>query len=228
MLPLRDEIPTKRVPIITIIIILLNCLVYFYQFFMIKDLHYFVYSYGLIPYEITKGVSLVPSVSTPIQLTVFSSMFMHGSLVHLAGNMLYLWIFGNNVEDFLGKLRFIIFYVLSGIFAALGQIIVSPNSTVPMIGSSGAIAGVLGAYLILFPRARITTLVFFGFFIRLVKLPAIFFLGRWIIYQFLYGLTELSLSGGGAGVAWFAHIGGFVGGIILIKLLSPRKNYYSR
>ncbi len=228
MLPLRDEIPTKRVPIITIIIILLNCLVYFYQFFMIKDLHYFVYSYGLIPYEITKGVSLVPSVSTPIQLTVFSSMFMHGSLVHLAGNMLYLWIFGNNVEDFLGKLRFIIFYVLSGIFAALGQIIVSPNSTVPMIGSSGAIAGVLGAYLILFPRARITTLVFFGFFIRLVKLPAIFFLGLWIIYQFLYGLTELSLSGGGAGVAWFAHIGGFVGGIILIKLLSPRKNYYSR
>ena len=165
MLPLRDEIPTKRVPRITIIIILLNCLVYFYQFFMIKDLHYFVYSYGLIPYEITKGVSLVPSVSTPIQLTVFSSMFMHGSLVHLAGNMLYLWIFGNNVEDFLGKLRFIIFYVLSGIFAALGQIIVSPNSTVPMIGSSGAIAGVLGAYLILFPRARITTLVFFGFFI---------------------------------------------------------------
>ncbi|NLL61291.1 MAG: rhomboid family intramembrane serine protease [Candidatus Atribacteria bacterium] len=228
MLPLRDEIPTKRVPIITIIIILLNCLVYFYQFFMIKDLHYFVYSYGLIPYEITKGVSLVPSVSTPIQLTVFSSMFMHGSLVHLAGNMLYLWIFGNNVEDFLGKLRFIIFYVLSGIFAALGQIIVSPNSTVPMIGSSGAIAGVLGAYLILFPRARITTLVFFGFFIRLVKLPAIFFLGLWIIYQFLYGLTEVSLSGGGAGVAWFAHIGGFVGGIILIKLLSPRKNYYSR
>lgn len=228
MLPLWDEIRTKKIPVLTIIIILLNCLVYFYQFFIVKDPHYFVYTYGLIPYEITKGISLVPSVPTPIQVTVFSSMFMHGSFIHLAGNMLYLWIFGNNVEDFLGKFRFIIFYFLSGIFAALGQILVSPNSTVPMIGASGAIAGVLGAYLILFPRARITTLIFFGFFIRLVKLPAIFVLGLWIIFQFLYGLTELSLSGGGAGVAWFAHIGGFVGGVILVKLMSPRGNYQYR
>ncbi len=227
MIPLWDEIPTKRLPLITIIIIFINCLVYFYQFFMVADPNTFINTYGLIPLELTKGIALSPSAPSPIYLTILFSMFMHGGLVHLLGNMLYLWIFGNNVEDYLGKIRFIIFYILSGIFAALGQILMAPGSRVPMIGASGAIAGVLGAYLILFPRARITTLVFFGFFIRLIKLPAIFVLGLWIIFQLFYGLSELSISGGGAGVAWFAHIGGFLGGIILIKLFSPRRhNYY--
>jgi len=194
---------------------------------MVADPNTFINTYGLIPLELTKGIALSPSAPSPIYLTILFSMFMHGGLVHLLGNMLYLWIFGNNVEDYLGKIRFIIFYILSGIFAALGQILMAPGSRVPMIGASGAIAGVLGAYLILFPRARITTLVFFGFFIRLIKLPAIFVLGLWIIFQLFYGLSELSISGGGAGVAWFAHIGGFLGGIILIKLFSPRRhNYY--
>ncbi|MFZ2330807.1 MAG: rhomboid family intramembrane serine protease [Atribacterota bacterium] len=227
MIPLWDEIPTRRLPLITIIIIFINCLVYYYQFFMVVDPNTFINTYGLIPFELTKGIALNPATPSPIYLTILFSMFMHGGLVHLLGNMLYLWIFGNNVEDYLGKIRFLIFYILSGIFAAFAQILMAPGSKVPMIGASGAIAGVLGAYLILFPRARITTLVFFGFFIRLIKLPAIFVLGLWIIFQLFYGLSELSISGGGAGVAWFAHIGGFMGGIILIKLFSPRKhNYY--
>jgi membrane associated rhomboid family serine protease len=226
MIPLWDEIPTKRIPVITIIFILINFLVYYYQFFMVVDTNAFINTYGLIPIELTKGIALTSNTPSPVYITILYSMFMHGGFVHLFGNMLYLWIFGNNVEDYLGRIRFIIFYILSGIFAALGQILIAPNSHVPMIGASGAIAGVLGAYLILFPRARITTLVFFGFFIRLIKLPAIFVLGLWIIFQLFYGLSELSASGGGAGVAWFAHIGGFIGGIVLIKLFSGRKRDY--
>ncbi|MDD3655210.1 MAG: rhomboid family intramembrane serine protease [Atribacterota bacterium] len=226
MLPLWDEIPTRKVPIITIVLVLINCLVYYYQFFIVIDQNIFIYAYGLIPFEITKGVDLFPPGPSPIYFTVLSSMFMHGSFVHLFGNMLYLWIFGNNVEDYLGKFRYIIFYVLSGVFAALGQVIVSSNSQIPMIGASGAVAGVLGAYFILFPRARITTLIFFGFFIRLIKLPALFVLGLWIIFQLFYGLSDLSSSGGVTGVAWFAHIGGFIGGIILIKLFNTRKRHY--
>ena len=223
MIPLWDEMPTRRMPFITIILIVINCLVYYYQFFMVVDPNAFINAYGLIPIELTRGIALTPYTPSPVYMTIFFSMFMHGGLVHLLGNMLYLWIFGNNVEDYLGKIRFIIFYILSGIFAALGQVLIAPSSIIPMIGASGAIAGVLGAYLILFPRARITTLVFFGFFIRLIKLPAILVLGLWIIFQLLYGLSELSVSGGGAGVAWFAHIGGFVGGIVLIKLFGGRK-----
>lgn len=226
MLPLWDEIPTRRIPLITLIIIIINCLVYYYQIFMVADPNIFIYSYGLIPYEISNGISISHPGLSSVYITILSSMFMHGSFFHLFGNMLYLWIFGNNVEDYLGKLRFILFYILSGFFAALGQVLISPQSTVPMIGASGAVAGILGAYFILFPRARITTLIFFGFFIRLVKLPAIFVLGLWIIFQFFYGFSELSTVGRDAGVAWFAHIGGFIGGIILIKIFKPIKHKY--
>lgn len=226
MIPLWDEMPTKRIPLITIVFIIINFLVYYYQFFVVVDANSFINAYGLIPIELTKGIVLTPDTPSPVYITILYSMFMHGGFVHLLGNMLYLWIFGNNVEDYLGRIRFIIFYILSGIFAALGQILIAPNSHIPMVGASGAIAGVLGAYLILFPRARITTLVFFGFFIRLIKLPAIFVLGLWIIFQLFYGLSELSASGGGAGVAWFAHIGGFIGGIVLIKIFSGRRRDY--
>jgi len=154
-------------------------------------------------------------------------MFMHGSFVHLFGNMLYLWIFGNNIEDYLGKIGFTVFYFLSGLFAALMQILINPVSKIPMIGASGAVAGVLGAYFILFPGSRITTLIFFGFFIRLIKMPALFVLGLWIIFQLFYGLSNLSLQGAASGVAWFAHIGGFLGGIVLISLFKPmKKNFF--
>jgi membrane associated rhomboid family serine protease len=223
MFPLWDEMPTRKTPIITIIFIIINCLVYYYQIFIVTDSIKFIYAFGLIPYELSQGVDLFPYGPNPIHLTVATSMFMHGSFVHLFGNMLYLWIFGNNVEDYLGKFGFTLFYFLSGIFAALTQILISPSSEVPMIGASGAVAGVLGAYFILFPKSRITTLIFFGFFIRLIKTPALFVLGLWIIFQLFYGFSNLSLQGANSGVAWFAHIGGFAGGIILIKLFKPTK-----
>ncbi len=224
MFPLWDEMPTRKIPIITITIIILNGLVYYYQLFIITDSMRFIYAFGLVPLEITMGTDLLPYGPTPIYLTIFTSMFMHGSFVHLFGNMLYLWIFGNNIEDYLGKFGFILFYFLCGIFAALMQILISPYSKIPMIGASGAVAGILGAYFILFPRARITTLIFFGFFIRLIKMPALFVLGLWIIFQLFYGFSNLSLQGANSGVAWFAHIGGFIGGIILIKIFKPGKN----
>jgi membrane associated rhomboid family serine protease len=145
-------------------------------------------------------------------------MFMHGSIVHLLGNMLFLWIFGNNIEDYLGKKNFVIFYLFCGITAALTQIFFNPDSIVPMVGASGAIAGVLGAYLLLYPRAKVTTVIIFGFFIRLIKIPAVVVLSFWIVYQFLYGISSLAVRTGEGGVAWFAHIGGFICGIIIIKL----------
>jgi len=227
MFPLWDEMPTRKIPVITIILIIINALAYYYQVFIINDNLQFIYAYGLVPLELIRGVDIFPYGPSPVYLTVFTSMFMHGSFVHLFGNMLYLWIFGNNVEDYLGKSVFIIFYILCGTFAAAIQILISPYSTIPMIGASGAVAGVLGAYFILFPRSRITTLIFFGFFIRLIKMPAIFFLGLWIVFQLFYGFSNLSLGSANTGVAWFAHIGGFVGGIIFIKIFKPKnKNRY--
>lgn len=223
-IPLKDDNPTSRVPYVTIIFIALNAVVFFYQLFSPEGLQYFVYKMGAIPYEIThfRALSLVMADSReplarlfpPLALIV--STFMHGGIFHLAFNMLYLWIFGNNVEDFLGPARFILFYVLSGLGASLTHILFNPNSQVPMIGASGAIAGVLGAYLILYPQARVLTLVFLFFFIRIIAVPAAFVLGIWILIQVLN-------IGAGAGVAWFAHIGGFLIGIALIKLVTKRK-----
>ncbi|MFW6148757.1 MAG: rhomboid family intramembrane serine protease [Atribacterota bacterium] len=226
MFPLWDEMPTRKIPIITISLIIINCLVYYYQIFVVADSMQFIYSFGLVPYEVSQSIDIVPYGPSPIHLTVGTSMFMHGSFVHLFGNMLYLWIFGNNIEDYLGSFSFIAFYLFSGVLAAITQILISPYSKVPMIGASGAVAGVLGAYFILFPKSRITTLIFFGFFIRLIKMPALFVLGLWIIFQLFYGLSNLSLQGANAGVAWFAHIGGFVGGIILIRLFKPIKKQH--
>ena len=144
-------------------------------------------------------------------------MFMHGGIFHLAGNMLYLWIFGNNIEDKLGHVRFIFFYIFCGITAAYAHAIINPQSLVPMVGASGAISGVLGAYLLLFPRALVHTLVFLGFFVTVVKIPALIVIGFWVIIQFINGLISTSLIQEG-GVAWFAHIGGFIVGLFTIKL----------
>jgi membrane associated rhomboid family serine protease len=223
-IPLKDENPTSRIPYVTIIIIALNAFVFFSQLFSPQGIQYFVYKMGAIPYEIThfKALSLVvmesrePLARLSPPLTLFVSMFMHGGIFHLVFNMLYLWIFGNNIEDFLGPARFMIFYVLSGLGASLNHILFHPNSQVPMIGASGAIAGILGAYLILYPHARVLTLVFLFFFIRIIAIPAAFVLGIWILIQVLN-------IGAGGGVAWFAHIGGFLIGIALIKMFTKRK-----
>ncbi len=216
-IPLKDENPTSRFPYVTVFFIGLNILIFFYQIFSPQGLQYYVFKMGAIPYEITHFTSIPASIPriSPV-LALITSMFLHGGLFHLFGNMLYLWIFGNNIEDFLGPVRFVIFYLLSGLGASLTHIIFNPNSKVPMIGASGAIAGVLGAYLILYPQARVLTLVFLFFFIRIIPIPAAFILGIWFFAQVL----NIGLGGG---VAWFAHIGGFLIGIGLIKIYTRQR-----
>lgn len=217
-IPLKDENPTSRFPYITLLFLALNIVVFFYQISSPQGLQYFVYKMGAIPYEITHFQS-IPLISAqthqPINrlspwLTLVTSLFLHGSVMHLFGNMLYLWIFGNNVEDFLGSFRFFFFYLISGLGASLVHIGLNSGSQVPVIGASGAIAGVLGAYLILYPQARVLTLIFLFIFIRIVPVPAFFVLGIWFIVQ----IMNVGLGGG---VAWFAHIGGFLLGIFLVK-----------
>ncbi|MBN1224874.1 MAG: rhomboid family intramembrane serine protease [Candidatus Aminicenantes bacterium] len=217
-IPLKDENPTSRFPFVTVAFVALNILVFLYQLASPEGVQYFVYRMGAVPYEITHFTSIellgIQRLSPP--LTLFTAMFLHGGILHLLGNMLYLWIFGNNVEDHLGSLRFILFYFLSGLGASFAHIIFNPNSQVPMIGASGAIAGVLGAYLVLYPRANVKTVVFLFFFIRIVPIPAALVLGLWFILQMLN-------IGMGGGVAWFAHIGGFLIGIVLIRVLAGRR-----
>jgi len=215
-IPLRDENPTRRFPFITLLIIGLNTAVFLYQAFSTQGLEFFVEKMGLIPYEITHFRSLAHIPRLSPGLTLFTSMFLHGSLFHLLGNMLFLWIFGNNVEDFLGSLRFVFFYLVCGLGAAFTQIVFSPNSRLPMIGASGAVAGVLGAYFILYPGARVLTFVFLFVFIRVVPIPAAYVLGLWFIAQVLN-------VGMGGGVAWFAHIGGFLLGLMLIRVAARRR-----
>ena len=218
MIPLRDNIPSCRTPIVTVGLIAANILVYVNQLMLPpQEAVQFVYLYGLIPLEISGGDLLVPH-PVPLYTTVFTSMFVHGGLFHLGSNMLYLWIFGDNVEDRIGRLKFLVFYLLSGLVAAAVQIWADPSSKIPMVGASGAISGVLGAYLFLFPHARVLTLIPLGFFYRLVEIPALIVLGLWIVVQVLNGVGTLGVQVGG--VAWFAHIGGFVAGLGMVVLLS--------
>jgi membrane associated rhomboid family serine protease len=214
-IPLRDENPTRRFPAVTILLIALNLGIFVYQVISPQGLSYHVIRMGVIPYEISHFRSLAEGVRLSPPLTLFTAMFIHGGFLHLVGNMLFLWIFGNNIEDYLGPLRFILFYFLSGLGATFVQVVFSPNSRVPMIGASGAIAGILGAYLILYPAARVLTLVFLFFFIRVVAIPAAYVLGFWFVLQILS-------AGLGGGVAWFAHIGGFLLGIGLIRVITRR------
>jgi membrane associated rhomboid family serine protease len=179
-----------------------------------------VYSYGAIPREILSFHSGRP---IPAPLTIFTSMFMHGGLMHIGGNMLYFWIFGNNIEDRLGHLRFVLFYLFCGVVAAFAHVLASPGSEIPMIGASGAISGVLGAYLLLFPSARVHTIVFFGFFIQVIRIPALIVIGFWAIIQLVSGLITQGVLHQG-GTAWFAHVGGFLAGLVTIKLWLPRRS----
>jgi membrane associated rhomboid family serine protease len=228
MLPLKDDIPTHSVPVITVGLIAANVLAFVYQLSLelapdptaAKAAQAFVLEFGLIPCRLTGGCAAPDAFPHPL-VTVFTSMFLHGGLFHIFGNMLYLWIFGNNVEDTLGHGRFLGFYLAAGVAAALAQTAVGPGSRIPMIGASGAVSGVLGAYLVLYPHASVLTLVTFGFFIRIVRIPAMIVLGFWIVVQLLNGLVTFG-AGDRGGVAWFAHIGGFVAGILLLWVLRPR------
>jgi membrane associated rhomboid family serine protease len=240
MFPLKDDVPTRTVPVVTVGLIALNVLAFLYQFSLeaggppagSRAARDFIFEFGLIPCRLTGACVAPPDLPSPV-LTIFSSMFLHGGLFHILGNMLYLWIFGNNVEDTLGHGRFLGFYLLSGVAAALAQTATGPASTIPMVGASGAVSGVLGAYLLLFPHANVLTLIIFGFFVRIVRIPAVIVLGMWIVVQFVNGLVTFSatgMRGGGAegGVAWFAHIGGFLAGIVLLFVLRPRADARAR
>jgi membrane associated rhomboid family serine protease len=241
VIPLKDDIPTRRFPVLTVAIIALCCAVYFLFEQGLWDLgatgNERVTEYGAIPYEVTHpgdecgeagggiacegqaGVSGTAPDQAPWWVTIFTSMFMHGSLLHLGGNMLFLWIFGNNIEDSMSRYRFLAFYLLGGL-AALGlQVVTDPDSAIPTVGASGAIAAVLGGYALLYPRARVVTLIIIIIFITIVQLPALLVLGFWFLLQLLPAFSE-PVGGGGGGIAYFAHIGGFLFGLLLIKLFA--------
>jgi membrane associated rhomboid family serine protease len=219
MIPIRDENPTHSVPIITYLLILVNVLVFIFQTFLGSNNELFVYQFALIPADVTSFRSLSSLFD------IFTSMFMHGGLAHIGGNMLYLWIFGDNVEDRLGSGKYFVFYIIGGVVASLTHILTNPNSIIPTVGASGAIAAVLGAYLVLFPSQRVLTLIPLGFWLRMTMLPASIVLGVWFVFQFFQGV--LSLGGPDVGgVAFWAHIGGFVSGVVLGWLLKKPEQTY--
>jgi membrane associated rhomboid family serine protease len=223
MIPLKDDNPTQTLPVVTVGIIVLNVLVFLYQLTLSPEgLQLLLNRYGAVPLLLTHpfagGVEIPPAL--PPTLTVFSSMFLHGGLIHLLGNMLYLWIFGNNIEDYLGHVRFVLFYLICGLFAAFFHTLSDLNSPIPMIGASGAIAGVLGAYFLLFPRANVSTLFIIIVFIKIIKVPAVLILGFWFLIQLLNAGTE------GGSVAWYAHVGGFLTGLILVRFFKPARRVY--
>ena len=219
MIPIRDDNPTHSVPIVTYLLILLNVLVFIFQTFLGSNSDLFVYQFALIPADITSLVSIGSLFN------IFTSMFMHAGIAHLGGNMLYLWIFGDNVEDRLGSFKYLLFYVFGGVVASITHILTNPNSIIPTVGASGAIAAVLGAYLVLFPRQKVLTLIPLGFWLRITMVPASIVLGVWFLLQFFQGVLTLGGPDVG-GVAVWAHIGGFVSGIVLAQLFKkPEKEY---
>jgi membrane associated rhomboid family serine protease len=226
LFPLKDNIPTLRFPVVTVTLIALNVIVYFLFQDGVLGLpadggDWPVDRYALIPCELSNRCDETGTPSR--EVTVLTAMFMHGSIVHLAGNMLFLWIFGNNVEDSMGPVKFLLFYVLGGLAATALQIVVAPGSEIPNLGASGAVAGVLGGYLLLFPRARVITVIFIVFFFTIVELPALLILGFWFVQQLLFGYFDLNNAGEEGGVAYFAHIGGFAFGLLAIKLFADER-----
>src|SRR5436309_4260990 len=211
MIPLRDDNPTTIKPVVTVALIVVNAMVFMYQLSLEpKQGELFAYEFGAIPAVIFGSRNLPAEVeAVPPVLTIFTSMFLHGGFMHLIGNMLYLWIFGNNIEDAMGHARFIVFYIVTGVAASVAHALTNLDSTVPAIGASGAISGVLGAYLLLYPRAQVLVLVPLGFFTRVMYIPAFIVLGMWFLLQLFSGTLSSQVGGG---VAWWAHIGGFVAG----------------
>ena len=281
MIPLKDNIPTARFPVITVAIIVINVAFFIWQWTYpttpelsqlgVKSIDQSSLEYGAQPYRIThpgesgdcaigtvpakdgnlveeivcpgtpeyreaqavdqeaerqgiQGGTFTPLDQAPWFVTLFTSMFMHGGILHIAGNMLFLWVFGNNIEDSMGRVKFVAFYLLAGLIAVYAQAALDLNSTAPTIGASGAVAGVLGGYALLFPAARVITLIFIVFFVTLVEIPALALLSIWFVLQFLPALGEVAVDvGGSGGVAYFAHVGGFLFGLAAIKLFATRR-----
>lgn len=224
MIPLYDNLPTRRFPVMTVAIIALNVLVFIYELSLPSEraLSRFFFQAGFVPFELTHLVDIRPRDIVPPPLTIFTAMFIHGGWLHIGFNMLFLWIFGNNVEDAMGRLRFLVFYFVCGVIAAIAQTASAPGSTVPEIGASGAIAGVLGAYIVLFPRARVLALLPLLFFFPIVYVPAWLMIGLWFLLQLASGTLSLGAPASG-GVAYFAHIGGFLAGVVLVPLFARRR-----
>ncbi|MDP9189277.1 MAG: rhomboid family intramembrane serine protease [Actinomycetota bacterium] len=292
MIPLKDNIPTDRFPVVTVAFIAINVLVFVWQLtystdpqlseppYDLGNIDQSSLEYGAIPYRIThpsekadcaigpvetgggqlelgvvcpgtaeydeavliersvgpitgtvpgaetsSGLDLLPLDQAPWYVSLFTSMFMHGGILHIAGNMLFLWVFGNNIEDSMGRLKFAAFYLAAGLVAVYSQAALEVDSTVPTIGASGAVAGVLGAYALLHPKARVLTLIFIIFFVTVVEIPALILLGIWFVLQFVPALGQVATPevGGGEGIAYFAHVGGFIFGLAVVKLLARRR-----
>ena len=273
MFPLKDNLPTSRFPVVTVVLIAINVAFMLWQWTFPSDpqldaiglgeIDQSALEYGAIPYRITHpdetedcsigavneqaepgvvcpgttefteaeargeanpGVALIPLEQAAWLITLFTSMFMHGGILHIAGNMLFLWVFGNNIEDALGRVKYVLFYLAAGLVAVYSQAALDPGSTVPTIGASGAVAGVLGAYALLHPKSRVLTLIFLVFFVTLVEIPALILLGIWFVLQFIPALGQVATpeAGGGEGIAYFAHVGGFLFGLATIRLLVRR------
>ncbi len=222
MFPIGDDNSGRQsFPFVNITLIVVNVLVFFYQLSLFarspQHLEEFVFKYGAIPFELTRGMDLPPTVGFPVYLTVFTSMFLHGGFAHLIGNMWYLYIFGDNVEDSMGHARYLIFYLLGGVVAAWSQTLLDPASRIPMVGASGAISAVMGAYLVLYPGGLVRTVTFFGFIPIFFYLPALILIGLWFVFQFFAGLASLGVpTANTGGVAYWAHIGGFLAGLVLV------------
>ncbi len=219
MFPLRDSIPSTRPPVINVVVIVSCTALFLFELSLGRHLEPFLNLYGFMPARLFHPSLFDVSVGYNVA-TMLISMFLHGGWFHLIGNMWFLWVFGDNVEDAMGHLGYLAFYVVCGMAAAVAQAVTAPVSTVPMVGASGAIAGVLGAYFVWFPWSRVKTLLFFGIFVSVTELPAPIFLVLWFVVQFFSGTLSLDAAGAAAGgVAWFAHMGGFVAGAALAVLL---------
>src|SRR5918995_5290707 len=236
MIPLRDDVPSRTVPFVNLTLIAINVLAFVLELGMGPGLERFFYQAAVIPAlfsgrdgSLGVGEALATTLDPDLGFRVLTSMFLHGGWAHIIGNMLYLWIFGDNVEDRLGHGRYVVFYLLCGWAATYGHIWADPTSHLPSIGASGAIAGVLGAYITLYPRARVVAMLPLGLFAHMVQIPAVFFLGFWFLQQFLYGSLSLSdRTAQTGGVAWWAHVGGFVAGFVLVWLFQSRKRRPAR
>lgn len=225
MIPLRDHNPTQRFPLVTTALIIANVVIFVFVELPLNasgQLMSFFIQWAIIPAQLTTA----PAAEWP---TLFSAMFLHGGWAHLIGNMLYLWIFGDNIEDEMGPVRFLLFYLAAGLAATAAQYIIAPLSTIPNIGASGAIAGVLGGYLLLYPRVHVVTLIPLFYFYRLARIPAVIVLGFWFVLQLFNGIAGLGVTMESGGVAFFAHVGGFVAGLLLVKPFcghAPRQHHY--
>ncbi|MGC8777475.1 MAG: rhomboid family intramembrane serine protease [Candidatus Caldatribacteriaceae bacterium] len=212
--------PTRRFPAVTVLIIGLNVVVFLFQALLGASSDLFFFKVGLVPALLWGKARPLQEGLSPL-VTLFTSQFVHGNFLHLFFNMLYLWIFGNNVEDVLGHFHFLFFYLSCGLTAGLIHAFVFPHSLIPTVGASGAIAGVMGGYMVLFPYARVIVMIFWGFFVQFLRVPAVTLLGFWVILQIIYGLFSLAIPNYG-GVAWFAHLGGFAIGVLWGKIASVR------